>query len=337
MSGAIDMGSLRKEGLSHIANGIPWLSVGLGTCGIGNGADEVFASIEEAIKTTKIPAKARRVGCFGFCAAEPVVMAYRPGKPLLLFTDVKVARASSLVKGLADDVAFDKIAKLAEAKIESWDFRTHTVSFGKDYTFLPTWKELAFFKGQEKLVLRDCGLIDPEQIEEYIGVGGYTGLLKALSTMTPDSIIEEVKKSGLRGRGGAGFPTWKKWRIMRDNVLANPGEAYAICNADEGDPGAYMNRNEIESDPHMLIEGIVTGAYAMGATKGIVYVRAEYPLAVDRLTKALDQARKVGLVGKNILGSKFSFDIEVVTGAGAFVCGEETALIASIEGRAGRP
>ncbi len=337
MNGAIDLGSLRKEGLSHLADGMPWISVGLGTCGIGNGADEVFTAIEEAIKTTKIAAKARRVGCFGFCAAEPVVMAYRPGKPLLLFADVKAAKALSLVKGLADDAAFEKIAKLAEAKVETWDFRTHTVDFGKDFPFLPTWKELAFFKGQEKLVLRNCGLIDPEQIEEYVGVGGYTGLLKALTTMTPDSIIEEVKKSGLRGRGGAGFPTWKKWRIMRDNVQANPGEAFAICNADEGDPGAYMNRNEIESDPHMLIEGILIGAYAMGATKGIVYVRAEYPLAVERLTKALNQARKAGLLGKNILGSKFSFDIEVVTGAGAFVCGEETALIASIEGRAGRP
>ncbi len=337
MNAVIDLGDLRKKGLSHIVNGTPWISVGLGTCGIGNGADEVFAAIEESIKSTKIAAKARRVGCFGFCAAEPVVMAYRPGKPLLMFADVKASKALLLVKGLADDAAFEKIAKLAEAKIESWDFRTHTVTFGQGFPFLPTWKELAFFKGQEKLVLRDCGLIDPEQIEEYIGVGGYTGLLKALTTMTPDSIIEEVKKSGLRGRGGAGFPTWKKWRIMRDNALANPGETYVICNADEGDPGAYMNRNEIESDPHMLLEGIITGAYAMGATQGIVYVRAEYPLAVQRLTKALEQARKAGLLGKNILGSKFNFDIDIVTGAGAFVCGEETALIASIEGKAGRP
>lgn len=337
MSKLTDLGALRKNGLSHIVNGTPWISVGMGTCGLGNGADEVFTALADAIQTQGIDAKVRRVGCFGFCAAEPIVMAYRPGKPLLLFADVKAAKAISLAKGLADDVSFAKIAKIAEAKIESWDFRTYTIDFGKDFPFLPTWKELAFFKGQEKIVLRDCGLIDPENIEEYIAVGGYSGLIKALTTMTPDSIIDEVKKAGLRGRGGAGFPTWKKWRIMRDNVLANAGAAYAICNADEGDPGAYMNRNEIESDPHMLIEGLIIGAHAMGATHGIVYARAEYPLAVERLGKALEQARNAGLLGNNILGSKFSFDIEIVTGAGAFVCGEETALIASIEGKAGRP
>ena len=337
MNANIDLGSLRNEGLSHLVNGTPWISVGVGTCGVGNGAEEVFAALVEGAEAGKQPIKVRRVGCFGFCAAEPVVMAYRPGKPLLLFADVKAAKAGALVKGLADDEAFGKIAKLAEAKIEHWDFRTHTVTFGADFPFLPSWKELAFFKGQEKLVLRDCGLIDPERIEEYIGIGGYGGLVKALTAMSPDAIIDEVKASGLRGRGGAGFPTWKKWRIMRDNVLANQGEAYVICNADEGDPGAYMNRNEIESDPHMLIEGIIIGAYAMGATKGIVYVRAEYPLAVKRLEKALEQARSAGLLGRNILGTKFSFDLSIVTGAGAFVCGEETALIASIEGKAGRP
>jgi len=332
-----DLGSLRNEGLSHLVNGTPWISVGVGTCGVGNGAEDVYAALAEGAKAGKQQVKVRRVGCFGFCAAEPVVMAYRPGKPLLLFADVKAAKAGALVKGLADDEAFGKIAKLAEAKIESWDFRTHTIAFGADYPFLPNWKELAFFKGQEKLVLRDCGLIDPERIEEYIGIGGYGGLVKAITAMSPDAIIDEIKASGLRGRGGAGFPTWKKWRIMRDNVLANQGEAYVICNADEGDPGAYMNRNEIESDPHMLLEGIIIGAYAMGATKGIVYVRAEYPLAVKRLEKALEQARAAGLLGRNILGTKFSFDLSIVTGAGAFVCGEETALIASIEGKAGRP
>ena len=337
MNANIDLGSLRNEGLSHLVNGTPWISVGVGTCGVGNGAEEVFAALVEGAEAGKQPIKVRRVGCFGFCAAEPVVMAYRPGKPLLLFADVKAAKAGALVKGLADDEAFGKIAKLAEAKIEHWDFRTHTVTFGSDFPFLPSWKELAFFKGQEKLVLRDCGLIDPERIEEYIGIGGYGGLVKALTAMSPDAIIDEVKASGLRGRGGAGFPTWKKWRIMRDNVLANQGEAYVICNADEGDPGAYMNRNEIEADPHMLVEGIIIGAYAMGATKGIVYVRAEYPLAVKRLEKALEQARAAGLLGRNSLDTKFSFDLSSVAGAGAFVCGGETALIASIEGKAGRP
>jgi NADH-quinone oxidoreductase subunit F len=337
MSKTADLGSLRKKGLANIANSTAWVSVGLGTCGIGNGADEVFEVLKKTISDNGIDALARRVGCFGFCAAEPIVMAYRPGKPVLMFTDVRPTKAASLAKAVIDDESFAKAAKLAEAKIESWDFRTHTVEYGKDFAFLPSWKDLAFFKGQEKLVLRDAGLIDPESIEEYLAVGGYSGLIKALTTLPPDAIIDEVKKSGLRGRGGAGFPTWKKWRIMRDNALASPGDTYIICNADEGDPGAYMNRNEIESDPHMLVEGMIIGAYAMGATQGIVYVRAEYPLAVERLEKALAQARESGLLGKQILETKFSFDIEIVTGAGAFVCGEETALIASIEGKAGRP
>jgi NADH-quinone oxidoreductase subunit F len=337
MNAGSDLGALRKEGLLHIANGKPWISVGMGTCGIGNGADLVFEELKKTIETNKIDAEVRRVGCFGFCAAEPIVMAYRPGRPILMFADVKPTRANALGKALVDDAFFDKAAKLAEAKIETWDFRTSHIEFGKDFAFLPKWDELSFFRGQEKIVLRDCGLIDPENIGEYIAVGGYGALIKALGTMTPEAVLEQIKKSGLRGRGGAGFPTWRKWSIMRDSLAASPGEGYAICNADEGDPGAYMNRNEIESDPHMLIEGMCIGAYVMGATHGVVYVRAEYPLAVERLTKALQAARDVGLLGRNILGTKFTFDLEIVTGAGAFVCGEETALIASIEGKAGRP
>jgi len=320
--------------MSHFYGDTPWISVGMGTCGIGSGADKVWEVLTQ--KSTKA-ARVRRVGCFGFCAAEPVVMTWRPGKPVLFFTDVDAPKASRLMNGLADDASYDKIAKLAEARIEEWDFRTSKLEFGRGYEHLPTWKELNFFKDQEKIVLRDAGMIDPECIEEYIAIGGYRSLVRAFTSMPPEAIIEEVKTSGLRGRGGAGFPTWKKWSLMRQSLIDNPGEGYIICNADEGDPGAYMNRNEIESDPHMLLEGMILGAYAMGATRGIVYVRAEYPLAVYRLTKAIEAAREYGLLGKNILGTKFSFDIDMVTGAGAFVCGEETALISSIEGHAGRP
>jgi len=301
---------------------------------IGSGADKVWEVLTQ--KSTKA-VRVRRVGCFGFCAAEPVVMTWRPGKPVLFFTDVDAPKASRLMNGLADDASYDKIAKLAEARIERWDFRTSKLEFGRGYEHLPTWKELNFFKDQEKIVLRDAGMIDPECIEEYIAIGGYRSLVRAFTSMPPEAIIEEVKTSGLRGRGGAGFPTWKKWSLMRQSLIDNPGEGYIICNADEGDPGAYMNRNEIESDPHMLLEGMILGAYAMGATRGIVYVRRKYPLAVYRLTKAIEAAREYGLLGKNILGTKFSFDIDMVTGAGAFVCGEETALISSIEGHAGRP
>ncbi|HRZ14925.1 MAG TPA: NADH-ubiquinone oxidoreductase-F iron-sulfur binding region domain-containing protein [Candidatus Omnitrophota bacterium] len=187
---------------------------------------------------------------------------------------------------------------------------------------------------QIRIVLRNCGKIDPESLEEYIATGGYVGLKKALLELTPDKVIEEMKKAGLRGRGGAGYPTWMKWKFARQ-VVAD--QKFVICNADEGDPGAYMDRSVLEGDPHSVIEGLIIAAYAVGASKGYFYIRAEYPLAVERIQKAIDQANAAGLLGKNILGSAFSLDLEIRLGAGAFVCGEETALIASIEGRRGTP
>jgi len=333
-----DIGKLREEGLAALKPDRPWISVGMGTCGLGNGAGEVFSALEEA--AAKLPGtqrpRLRRVGCFGCCSSEPLVMAYRPGRPLLLFMDAKASKAVRLVELVLSDEGFDRLAREAAAKIESWNFRTSKIDFGQGCPHLANWYDLSFFKGQEKIVLRDAGLIDPESIGEYLAAGGYQGLMKALGSMRPESVIEEMKKSKLRGRGGAGFPTWRKWELMRASVSAD-GRKYAICNADEGDPGAYMNRNEIESDPHALVEGMAIGAYAMGATNGLIYVRAEYPLAVERIKKAVADARAAGVLGRNILGSAFSFDIEIATGAGAFVCGEETALIASAEGRAGRP
>ena len=224
--------------------------------------------------------------------------------------------------------------KKALCKIERWNFFTSKVEFGTGLPSVPSWNEIPFFKGQTKLVLRNSGLINPGDIEEYIAVGGYSSLLKALTQMTQDSVLEEIKKSKLRGRGGAGFPTAIKWEMMK---RIETDKKYIICNADEGDPGAYMNRNEIESDPHSLIEGMLIGAYVMGASEGIMYVRAEYPLAVERFRKAAAAARECGILGKNIFGSSFGIDLYYVQGAGAFVCGEETALIASIEGKAGRP
>jgi len=187
---------------------------------------------------------------------------------------------------------------------------------------------------QFRVVLRNCGVIDPERIDEYIARDGYIGLEKVLFEWTPEQIIEEMKKSGLRGRGGAGFPTWLKWDLARKAV---GDQKFVICNADEGDPGAYMDRSTIEGDPHSVIEGMITAGKAIGSSQGFVYIRAEYPLAIERLKIALDQAREYGLVGKNILGSGFDFDIEIRLGAGAFVCGEETALIKSVEGNRGMP
>jgi len=199
---------------------------------------------------------------------------------------------------------------------------------------IATLQEIDFFRFQQKNVLRNCGVIDPTSIEEYIGADGYQALAKVLTSMSPEEVIEEIKKSGLRGRGGAGFPTGLKWEFARK---AKSDKKYIICNADEGDPGAFMDRSLLEGDPHSVIEGMTIGAYAIGADQGYIYVRAEYPLAVERVELAIKQARELGLLGKNIFDSKFSFDVEIRVGAGAFVCGEETALIASIEGRRGEP
>ena len=224
--------------------------------------------------------------------------------------------------------------ELVYCKIEEWDHITGSIRYGHGYPEVPAWNEIPFFKGQKKIVLRNCGLINPDDIEEYIAVGGYQALYKALIDAKPESIIEQIKAAKLRGRGGAGFLTGNKWEFLRKAVA---DQKFIICNADEGDPGAYMNRNEIESDPHSMLEGMIIGGYVMGATQGIIYVRAEYPLAVHRLKKAIEHAHEYGVLGDNILGRGFKFDIEVVEGAGAFVCGEETALIASLEGEAGRP
>ncbi|MFA5339789.1 MAG: FAD-dependent oxidoreductase [Candidatus Omnitrophota bacterium] len=321
----------RDKRLRQILSHRPRISVGMGTCGIGNGADEVYKELEKSLRSKKAEISLGKVGCFGFCADEPVVNIYMPGKPLIILSKVKPKDAAKIVeKTMKGDIYKERVL----CKIEEWDHITGKVIYGRGFPGVPIWNEVPFFRGQKKIVLRDCGLIDPENIDDYIAVGGYQSLYKAITSMTPEKIIEELKISKLRGRGGAGFPPWRKWEIMR-GIKAD--KKFVVCNADEGDPGAYMNRNEIESDPHMLIEGIAIAAYTMGATGGIIYVRAEYPLAVQRIKKALVQAEEWGFLGKNIMGTNFNFDIQIVEGAGAFVCGEETALIFSLEGKPGRP
>ena len=254
-----------------------------------------------------------------------------PGYPMVVLSRVQANDAARILEGVSSGVM---PLDLIFCKIEEWDHITGHVRYGQGYPEIPLWNSIPFFKGQKKIVLRNCGLISPSDIEEYIGVGGYQALYKVLIDGRPETVIEQVKAARLRGRGGAGFLTGNKWDFL---AKAKSDAKYIICNADEGDPGAFMNRNEIEGDPHSLLEGMIIGAYAMGATEGIIYVRAEYPLAVNRLKRALEQAREYGVLGKNILGRGFNFDIELVQGAGAFVCGEETALIASLEGHAGRP
>jgi len=329
---AADLRAARQAGLQKIQPGKPRIAVGLATCGIAVGGSRVYERLREIIKRDGLDIILTKTGCIGYCKEEPLVNITIPNKPLVILHKVTEADAEEIIKLVQKGkVPADK----ALCRVPSWDHVTGCIlEYGKGFTKIPLYGKVPFFKGQQKVILRDAGLINPEDIDEYIAVGGYKAAIKALTGKDSETVIKEVEKSGLRGRGGAGFPTGLKWRITRD---AKAEKKYIICNADEGDPGAYMNRNEMESDPHMLIEGMIIGAYAMGAPDGLIYIRAEYPLAIKRLKLAIGQAREYGLLGNNIFGTNFSFDIGIATGAGAFVCGESTALVASIEGRTGRP
>jgi NADH-quinone oxidoreductase subunit F len=323
--------AVRESGLGKLLPAVPRIAIGMGTCGRGNGAEGLYHAFAQAIDFSGAHIYLASVGCFGACYQEPLVNVRLPGQPLLVLHRVQANDSARILH----DIACGSIdPEQVYCKIEEWDHITGTIRYGHGYPEVPLWSEVPFFKGQKKIVLRNCGIINPEDIEEYIAAGGYQALYKTLIDEKPELVIEQIKGAKLRGRGGAGFLTGTKWEFLRKAVA---DQKYIICNADEGDPGAYMNRNEIESDPHALLEGMIIGGYVMGATQGIIYVRAEYPLAVHRLQRALEQAREYGLLGPNILGRGFSFDIELVEGAGAFVCGEETALIASLEGEAGRP
>ncbi len=255
-------------------------------------------------------------GCHGFCSKGPIVVIQPEG---IFYPQTTIENVPRIVEEhlIAGDVV-----------------REFLYSHPKTGRKIPLYKNIDFYKNQERIVLRNCGKIDPENIEEYIRSNGYKALAGVLADFSPQQLIEEIKKSGLRGRGGAGFPTGMKWQFVKD-VQAD--KKYVICNADEGDPGAFMDRSVLEGDPHSVIEGMAIAGYAIGSDEGYIYVRAEYPLAVRRLRIALEQARTSGFLGKNILDSNFSFDINIKEGAGAFVCGEETALIASVEGRRGMP
>jgi NADH-quinone oxidoreductase subunit F len=323
--------AVRESGLAKLMPAIPRLTVGMGTCGQGNGAEEVYHALNEAIESSGLDVMLAGVGCFGSCFQEPLVGIRLPRYPLVMLANVETSDAARILEAVSTGVM---PSDLIYCKIEEWNHITAHLHYGQGYPDIPAWDTIPFFKGQKKIVLRDCGLINPSDVEEYIAVGGYQALYKVLIDGRPENVIEQIKASRLRGRGGAGFLTGNKWDFL---AKAKADTKYIICNADEGDPGAFMNRNEIEGDPHSLLEGMIIGAYATGATAGIVYVRAEYPLAVSHLQRAIEQAHEYGLLGTNILGRGFNFDIEMVQGAGAFVCGEETAMIASLEGHAGRP
>jgi NADH-quinone oxidoreductase subunit F len=285
---------------------------------IASGALAVKDEINNELKKNGLEKKVSvfETGCLGPCAVGPVVVVYPEGT---FYENLKPQDAALIV---GEHLMGGKIVeKLVHKK-------------SPDDTPVPAMKDIDFLKRQTKIVLRNCGVIDPQNIEEYIAVEGYQALAKVIKEMKPENVIEAVRKSGIRGRGGAGFPTWLKWSLTR-NAAGN--EKYVLCNGDEGDPGAFMDRSVLEGDPHSIIEAMCIAGFAIGSSQGFVYVRAEYPLAVERLGKAIEDARAYGLLGKNIMGSGFDFDLEIRMGSGAFVCGEETALMTSIEGNRGEP
>jgi NADP-reducing hydrogenase subunit HndC len=280
-------------------------------------SDKIYSNLVKECETNGIKTKVQvvKTGCFGFCEQGPIVKIL-PDETFYVNVEPKDAGEiinEHLVKGKRVERLLYKI---------------------EDKDKLVRLEELDFYQKQFRIVLRNCGVINPDDINEYIARNGYAALEKVLGEMKPDDVIDELKTSGLRGRGGAGFPTWLKWNFTKQ---VDDDEKYVVCNADEGDPGAYMDRSTLEGDPHTILEAMTIAGYTIGASRGYIYIRAEYPLAINRLKNAMDQAREIGLLGEDVLGSGFSFDIEIRLGAGAFVCGEETALLASIEGKRGMP
>lgn len=303
----------------------PTIFIGAGTCGLGAGAGKTIEAVRAWLKANDIAADLIEVGCVGLCSEEPILDVQLPGRTRISFRGVSFDKVEDLLKKVLAGVIPENMVlgqyRPANAEQKPWEE-------------VPYLDEHPFLAIQRRVVLANSGIVDPGSIDEHIARGGYSALAKVLKTMTPDEVCSLVLASGLRGRGGAGFPTGKKWMFARKAVS---DQKYLICNADEGDPGAFMDRAVCESDPHRLLEGLVIAAYAIGATKAYIYIRAEYPLAIAHLAKAIEQARSYGLIGENILDSGNDLEIVIKMGAGAFVCGEETALIHSIEGRRGMP
>ncbi|MEW6194799.1 MAG: NADH-ubiquinone oxidoreductase-F iron-sulfur binding region domain-containing protein [Bacteroidota bacterium] len=306
--------------LKNIEHELPIIFIGMGTCGLASGADKVKKTIEEELGKLNVNVLIVPTGCIGYCAKEPIIDVKLPGKDRISYCEVFPKDVHELIKTTIVDRSIFKKKLLG--------------TYGNHSENIPNINCTPFFKRQQKIVLENCGIINPDSIDEYIAYGGFKALDKALRILTPEKAVMEIKESGLRGRGGGGFSTGIKWELAHRK---DSHDKYIICNADEGDPGAFMDRSVLESDPYRVIEGMIIGAYAIGASSGYIYCRAEYPLAIERLNRAIKKCREYGLLGKNILNSDFDFDLKIKKGAGAFVCGEETALIASIEGKRGMP
>lgn len=305
-------------------NSLPTLMVGMGTCGKAAGGDQVWSALSKEIGDHNLEVNLVAAGCIGMCYAEPLVEVRIPGQPGLIYGNVAPEDAVWMIRD-----HLQRGTPLLNRVLAQQPYIGTSPLPG-----VPLLEETPFYSKQTRNVLRRCGQIDPDLIEDYLNTDGYTALETILSGLTPLDVIQVIKSSGLRGRGGGGFPAGRKWEAA---YQAKSDHKYVVCNADEGDPGAFMDRSVLEGDPHSLIEGMLICAYAIGADEGYIYVRAEYPLAIKRLKKAITDAENLGLLGDNILDSGFSFKLHIVQGAGAFVCGEETALLASIEGQRGMP
>ncbi|UJG42572.1 MAG: NADH-quinone oxidoreductase subunit NuoF [Candidatus Heimdallarchaeum endolithica] len=321
--------------------------IGYGTCGIAAGAEEVLKEVQQVLHELKIEdVIIEKTGCIGCCSYEPLMDIELANSPRVSYKNVKPKEVKEIIdKHFEGELKKEKVFCMFDEQEniiqnqESWKYNIPEI-----YSGLPTFKSLPMLKKQKRITLRNVGIIDPENINDYLARGGYQALYKTLTALSPKEVIDEIKSSGLRGRGGAGFPTGVKWEFAYNAELSKTTEdsiekteKYVVCNADEGDPGAFMDRSLIEGDPHSVIEGLTIAAYAIGATKGFIYIRAEYPLAIKRLEIALKQAYENHFLGDNIFGTDFHFSIEIRKGAGAFVCGEETALINSIMGLRGEP
>src|SRR5512138_2017155 len=315
--------ALQKWDSQLVHSDIPVIYLGTASCGIAAGALDILETIQAMLAELDRPARIVQVGCIGPCYLEPIMDIALPNSPRVSYTNVNSQKAKKILRSCLSEG--DLAPQMAKGHFGDETFSARTG--------IPKFFDLPMLKPQVRVILKNCGFIDPEDGDHYLAQDGYQGFLKVLEE-GPQYALDALKESGLRGRGGAGFPAFKKWELTRN---AAGEQKYVVCNADEGDPGAFMNRALLESDPHAVLEGVLIAGYTVGAGQGIIYVRAEYPLAVKRLRNAIQQMHSYGLLGEDILGSGFSFDIRIKEGAGAFVCGEETALIASLEGKRGMP
>lgn len=335
ITSAQDLEEIREKYTPRLyhPNGVK-VNVGMASCGIAAGAKAAFDKAAEAFKDNK-GVTVSQTGCIGYCEIEPLVEILADGKPRVIYKNITPDKILEAIDDYRNGFSKKKwiLGQMRDPRSILDDDLENPMDHIAPFEAIPFMEDVPFYKNQVKIALRNCGYIDPDAIEEYMARKGYLALINALHYHKPKDVIEAVKKSGLRGRGGGGFPTGIKWATC----AKHHGERYIICNADEGDPGAYMDRSILEGDPHSVLEGMLLAGYAIGSNLGYIYVRNEYPLAVKRLLTAIKQAEDYGLLGDDIAGSGFSFNIKLSTGAGAFVCGESTALMASLEGNVGRP